>query len=182
MRPGDRVTFHVLSSHTCGGQSCSCTCDLHLPATVVDVLEDEDDSAKARVEFPGNDNLADLAPDDAELVKGAPARAPVALVLDVEFPDELLARDDSGKPLRLEALDHRGKPYATTVTVHGYVGRQGHAVEATTKPPQSGTWTHGLPAVLPVARVHAIGDGFTDDTAAVHAAIADAVDAEPVGE
>lgn len=64
--PGDKVTFHVLSRHTCDPEAgCHCMPDWHLPATFVDFAR-----------------------------KVPVGRFVTDLVLDVEFPaDSIVTRD-----------------------------------------------------------------------------------------
>lgn len=50
--PGTKVTFHVLSEHTCGGKACQCEVDWRLPATVVAVANEDDEALILDVQFP----------------------------------------------------------------------------------------------------------------------------------
>lgn len=99
---GATVTFHLLTAHYCEALNCKCKCDVHAPATVVEVLE----------------------ADGSE----------VALVLDVQFPIEMIAGT-------VEIDDRYGEPMTTTVLHGGYIGRQSYATRAKASPPESGSWT-----------------------------------------
>lgn len=57
------------------------------------------------------------------------------LVLDVEFPADCIVDRHH------EVTDRYGITHLTTVTSHGYIGRQSCVPQARTEPPASGTWT-----------------------------------------
>jgi len=113
IRIGDRVIFHLLTEHRCGGRACACTPDRHLPATIVHV-------------WPKGDREVEVS----------------AVVLDVEFSNDDLACDAQGAPLELERVAHDGAPISCRVTRHGYVSRQNHSPLASASGmPASGSWT-----------------------------------------
>jgi hypothetical protein len=118
---GDRVTFHILTAHTCAGKACACTPDLQVPATIVHVWPPEG--------------------DEGDEGGGADDKQRPYCALELELPDHVLAKNEKGKPHAHEMADHQGRPHKAKVTTHGFISRQSHARQATTIPPESGTFT-----------------------------------------
>ncbi len=125
MKPGDKVTFHMIPMHLCQGDDsdtrqrraalglkedrpseCRCVseCSVQLEAEVITVHDIEVATVH---EYD----------DDGNIVKGKTTTfaRPQALELEVAMPPE--------------------------ITALGYATRQSHSSQATTKPPESGTWT-----------------------------------------
>lgn len=112
---GQRVTFHLLNSHVCGGEACRCleTELVDRPAAVVEIH----DCAEL---LDRNDRVIEIVAADAVDAEDLrerelTARSFVLLDLDVELSEAEL---DSG-----------------------LAPRQRHKRRATTTPPASGTWT-----------------------------------------
>lgn len=152
---GDTVTFHVLGhikgycpSIAAGEAGCSCGPDLSMPATVVAIWP---------IDYAQKTALKQISEGLFESVQIDDLKRPLpqALVLDVHFPPEMLVHVDAeGNRCEFDAEDTR--PHVLRqetdspegpqvvdmqVSVHGFVTRQSHARQATTDPPESGSWT-----------------------------------------
>ena len=118
MNPGDKVIFYYLGR----GEKMESS-----PATVVALVVPE---AVSPVVFKLDIKWISGAMQPDSRVEATVVSEPVMtaqiLVLDVDWPPEVLQRLDDGQLVHFE---------------YGYLVRQGFACQATTDPPSSGTWT-----------------------------------------
>ncbi len=111
MKPGDKVVFHMIPIHLCGGGSGDAATDDVKALRAARGLKESPKAGECRCLDEATARLPATVVTVHEREKGQPQ----ALELDVEMPDEVLAL--------------------------GYAPRQACVYRATTIPPESGTWT-----------------------------------------